>query len=367
MYGHKEVELSLDPNKRSELDDKWNAWGMGTYYEMLSKGAMRIQCAVSGEYCYAEMMRRPTAAQKSAVRGALNEAGEVRIDITDPKTLQPAHWKEWGTPGSPRPRADGILRWMSSKGTQGLRGLGAPEHVRGELDNLKKCAVPAQSFDWGKGFILPDGSIVPTRNHNNIRDCVSPELANSFDYDTYQYHLVEDAILAGIVRMEFGTNGDLTFQTTPDITPKQRTTIGKLVKDSQRVYVDVITADEGLVRYNLWDVPRPHEVIKFISKGGESWTPLDGLAGFNASKITRSNRKGKKYKVRVCQKKKCKTIHFGATGYRIAPGTKKGDNYCARSSGIKGADDPMSANYWARRIWGCEGKKSIKWKALKVP
>lgn len=73
-------------------------------------------------------------------------------------------------------------------------------------------------------------------------------------------------------------------------------------------------------------------------------------------KITRSDRKGKKYKVTI----KEKTIHFGAKGYRIKPGTKAGDSYCARSSGIKGANNPESANYWSRKMWRCRGKKSMR-------
>jgi hypothetical protein len=32
-------------------------------------------------------------------------------------------------------------------------------------------------------------------------------------------------------------------------------------------------------------------------------------------------------------------------------GRKK--SYCARSSGIKGADSKLSANYWSRRRWDC--------------
>jgi hypothetical protein len=55
-----------------------------------------------------------------------------------------------------------------------------------------------------------------------------------------------------------------------------------------------------------------------------------------------------------------KIIHFGARGYRIKPGTKAGNAYCARSSGIKGANNPNSANFWSRLMWKCKGKKSIK-------
>jgi len=74
------------------------------------------------------------------------------------------------------------------------------------------------------------------------------------------------------------------------------------------------------------------------------------------TKITRSNRKDKKYKVKVGKK----TIHFGAKGYRVKPGTKAGDAYCARSSGIKGKNNKKSANYWARKKWRCKGKKSMR-------
>jgi hypothetical protein len=44
-----------------------------------------------------------------------------------------------------------------------------------------------------------------------------------------------------------------------------------------------------------------------------------------------------------------KTRSFGAKGYSIAPGTSKGDNYCARSSGIKKCADPPCANDLSRK------------------
>lgn len=72
-------------------------------------------------------------------------------------------------------------------------------------------------------------------------------------------------------------------------------------------------------------------------------------------KIGRSNRKGKKYKVTV----NGKTIHFGAAGYRIKPGTAAGDNYCTRSYYIKGSNDKTSANYWSRQAWSCIGTRSV--------
>ena len=73
------------------------------------------------------------------------------------------------------------------------------------------------------------------------------------------------------------------------------------------------------------------------------------------AKITRSQTKDKKYAVEVGGK----TINFGAKGYRIKPGTSAGDSYCARSAGIKGANDRSSANYWARQLWSCRGSKSV--------
>lgn len=77
----------------------------------------------------------------------------------------------------------------------------------------------------------------------------------------------------------------------------------------------------------------------------------------------RSNRQNKKYQVTLDTGK---TIHFGAKGYRIKPGTPAGDNYCTRSYGIKDKygeptrDDPESPNYWSRKAWNCRGKRSLK-------
>ena len=54
-------------------------------------------------------------------------------------------------------------------------------------------------------------------------------------------------------------------------------------------------------------------------------------------------------------------VHFGDPNMPEYPGTKRGDNYCARSSGIKGTDNVKSANFWSRKyLWNCEGKKSVK-------
>ena len=78
-------------------------------------------------------------------------------------------------------------------------------------------------------------------------------------------------------------------------------------------------------------------------------------------KISKSKRKNKEYKVKVGNK----VIHFADPNMPEFPGTKRGNNYCARSFGIKNKkgeytrNDKLSANYWSRQLWSCEGKKSI--------
>jgi len=69
----------------------------------------------------------------------------------------------------------------------------------------------------------------------------------------------------------------------------------------------------------------------------------------------------KKFKTKVGGK----TVKFGDKGYSIAPGTAKGDAYCARSSGIKKCANPPCPNDLSRKAWGCVGKKSVKSKATK--
>ena len=57
-----------------------------------------------------------------------------------------------------------------------------------------------------------------------------------------------------------------------------------------------------------------------------------------------------------------KKVSYGQKGAKIAPGTKKGDAYCARSAKIKGdwKADPYSPNNLSRKKWKCSGSKSMK-------
>jgi len=71
----------------------------------------------------------------------------------------------------------------------------------------------------------------------------------------------------------------------------------------------------------------------------------------------------KKYKKVVGSGKNKRTIRYGAKGYSIAPGTSKGDSYCARSYGQmkdhpSAAKDPNSPLRLSRKKWKCSGKRS---------
>ena len=85
-------------------------------------------------------------------------------------------------------------------------------------------------------------------------------------------------------------------------------------------------------------------------------------------RLSEAPAKGKKYSKTVTNKKtgRKKKVSYGAKGYRIAPGTSKGDSYCARSYGIKKGlskdkqNDPNTPNNLSRKKWKCSGKKSTK-------
>ena len=46
----------------------------------------------------------------------------------------------------------------------------------------------------------------------------------------------------------------------------------------------------------------------------------------------------------------------GAVTGKVKKGSKAANrrkSYCARSGGIKGKNNKLSANYWSRRMWNC--------------
>lgn len=63
---------------------------------------------------------------------------------------------------------------------------------------------------------------------------------------------------------------------------------------------------------------------------------------------------GKKFVVKACQNGQERIVRFGDANMTIKknqPARKK--SYCARSGGIKGTNNKLSANYWSRRAWEC--------------
>ena len=76
------------------------------------------------------------------------------------------------------------------------------------------------------------------------------------------------------------------------------------------------------------------------------------FSGFNKPK--RANTGKKKSVVLAKKGDEVKLVRFGDPNMSIKkniPSRKK--NYCSRSSGIKGAKDKFSANYWSRKAWNC--------------
>lgn len=69
----------------------------------------------------------------------------------------------------------------------------------------------------------------------------------------------------------------------------------------------------------------------------------------------RDVRGGKKFVVKACANGVERVIRFGDANMTIKkniPARKK--SYCARSGGIKGGDNKLTANWWSRRAWGCK-------------
>lgn len=72
--------------------------------------------------------------------------------------------------------------------------------------------------------------------------------------------------------------------------------------------------------------------------------------------IEKSSQKNKQFTATSLDKKI--VIHFGDSRYPEFPNSARGDNYCARSSGIINKEK-FNANALSRKLlWGCKGKKS---------
>ena len=73
------------------------------------------------------------------------------------------------------------------------------------------------------------------------------------------------------------------------------------------------------------------------------------------NKPKRTPGKSKKFAVLAKQGDDVKLVRFGDPKMSIKknqPARKK--SYCARSGGIKGKTNKLSANYWSRKAWDCQ-------------
>jgi hypothetical protein len=77
--------------------------------------------------------------------------------------------------------------------------------------------------------------------------------------------------------------------------------------------------------------------------------------GFDSvNKPKRTSGGPKKFAVLAKQGDKVRLVRFGDPNMSIKkdqPARKK--SYCARSGGIKGTTNKLSANYWSRKKWEC--------------
>ena len=84
------------------------------------------------------------------------------------------------------------------------------------------------------------------------------------------------------------------------------------------------------------------------------------MSHITQGKVKPSTRKDKKFMREVKETEdvktvRSKTVHFGDPELSIKKtNPERKASYCARSSGIKGADDPFSANYQSRKKWDCK-------------
>lgn len=85
--------------------------------------------------------------------------------------------------------------------------------------------------------------------------------------------------------------------------------------------------------------------------------------------LQRSDEDGKKYskKVRDPKTGRTRTVRYGAKGYKIAPGTERGNNYCTRSFGQMkqygmncAGTDKNTPLCLSRAKWRCVGTNSTK-------
>lgn len=100
----------------------------------------------------------------------------------------------------------------------------------------------------------------------------------------------------------------------------------------------------------------------------EYWKTLATGNPTTTNEIDSAEGDGKKYTHTYRDSKTGRTrkVRYGAKGYKIAPGTKRGDSYCARSLGdmkSEGMDcsgpDRNTPMCLSRKKWRCRGASSV--------
>ena len=100
----------------------------------------------------------------------------------------------------------------------------------------------------------------------------------------------------------------------------------------------------------------------------EYWNTISTGNPITRGEIDAAEGDGKKYTHTYKDPKTGNTrkVRYGAKGYKIAPGTKRGDSYCARSEGdmkSEGMDcsgpDRNTPMCLSRKKWRCRGAKSV--------
>ena len=101
----------------------------------------------------------------------------------------------------------------------------------------------------------------------------------------------------------------------------------------------------------------------------EYWNTISTGDPVTQGEIDAAEGDGKKYTHTYKDSKTGNTrkVRYGAKGYKIAPGTKRGDSYCARSEGDRKSEgydcsgkDKNTPLCLSRKKWKCTGTKSEK-------
>lgn len=74
----------------------------------------------------------------------------------------------------------------------------------------------------------------------------------------------------------------------------------------------------------------------------------------DCNKPKRQKQGNKTHVVKACEDSEEKIVRFGHSMPDGTSNEKRKKSYCARSGGIKGKNDKMSANYWSRKQWKCK-------------